>query len=162
MVVNPKKNSFSLSNIFSFRPFSEKRILSLQKSLIESIGNAEEFSHSLIRVRTQKQKIFAVKEAHQHVKELRKNLKQALASTKYLRNNGRGEIKKYNFFDYLYGSCGLILSMTEQISVPHSKSLQWKDKIEEIEEKVGSEGIIGQCSEMIDLLEAYTSRESFK
>jgi len=160
MVVNAKKRLLSLVNIFGkSQTSSEKRILFLQKSLVESIGNAEEFSHSLLRVRTIKQKRLAVKEAHQHVKDLRKNLKAALTSTKYLRNKGRGEMNKYNFFDHLYGSCGLILSMTEQLSVPHAKSLHWKDRVENIEERVGSEGIIGCCSEVIGLLEGYDERK---
>ena len=162
MVASVKKISFSLSQIFNLsQNFSQKKLFSLQRSLVESIGHAEEFSHTLLRVQRNKQKQQAVKEAAQHARDLKKCLRNALASTKYLRNKGKGE-NKYQFFDHLYGSCGLIMSMSEELRVPHAKSVEWKDQVKEIEEKVGSEGIIGCCSEIIDLLEAHNEEEMAK
>lgn len=161
MVVTEKQQSFSLASIFSFGENNNtKKIAFLQRSLIESIGHAEEFSHSLQRAKREEHKKQSVDESAQHIYQLKKSLQEALKSSKYLRNKGRGKMEDYNFFDHLYGSCGLLLTMMEHLKVPSSKSSQWQQEVKQIEEQIGDDGLIGSCSELIDLLEEYNQREN--
>lgn len=162
MAVN-EKSTLSLSRLFSFAVSGDaagKRVALLQRSLIESIGHAEEFSHSLQRAKREEHKKQSVEEAAQHIQHLKKSLHDAIASSKSLRNKGRGKIEEYNFFDHFYGSCGLLLTMAENLKVPSSKTSQWHHDLKQIEEQVGDNGFIGSCSELIDLLEAYNEHKN--
>lgn len=162
MVVN-EKSKLSLSRLFSFAVSGDvagKKVASLQKSLIESIGHAEEFSHSLQRAKREEHKKQSVEEAAQHVRDLKKSLQDAITFSKSLRNKGRGKMEEYNFFDHLYGSCGLLLTLAENVKVPSPKTSQWQQELKQVEEQIGDDGLIGSCSELIDLLEKYNQREN--
>lgn len=130
-----------------------------QSYLINAVDACQGIDDALSRsARTMEERGVAGDKAEKHLKLLRKNLKRAVRSLRYLRRKERGDI--YEFFDNLYSHAGVALSKARDISLPKPDSANWDAEARAIRNHVmGHQGIRGLCGAMIKSLDAFVEHQ---
>lgn len=100
----------------------------------------------------------AVAKAEKHLKLLKKNLKRAVRSLRYLRRKEKGSV--YEVFDNLYSHAGVALQRARSITLPKPDSENWERELSAIHGVVaGHQGIRGVCGAIIKALDAFVEHQ---
>ena len=127
--------------------------------LISAVDACEGLINALYRSpRTPEQRKIAVDKAEKHLKLMKKNLKLAVRSLRYLRRKEKGKI--YEVFDNLFTHSGVALQTARSISLPKHDSPDWERELAAIHGVVtGHQGIRGICGAIIKALDAFVEHQ---
>src|SRR3989344_2017661 len=130
--------------------------------LVNAVEACEGLLSALDRsARTPEERKNAVDKAEKHLKLLKKNLKKAVRSLRYLRRKEKGDI--YEFFNNLLSHAGVALSRARNISLPKPASENWERELAVIHGLVkGPQGIQGICGSIIKYLDAFVKRQQMQ
>lgn len=128
--------------------------------LVEAIEDGDKLSGAL-SVRAPEERSAAVSKAEKHLKSLRKNLKKAVRSLRYLRRKERGSERArfYEIFDNLYTHAGVALTHAKNISLPkaNANDQEWRSAYEAVRGTVGV--IRGICGKIVNALNVFIEQE---
>lgn len=127
--------------------------------MINAVDACEGLINALYRsARTPEQRKAAVGKAEKHLKLLKKNLKRAVRSLRYLRRKEKGRV--YEVFDNLFTHAGVALQAARGISLPKPDSADWERELKAIHDQMtGHQGIRGICGAIIKALDAFVEHQ---
>ncbi|MDP3698270.1 MAG: hypothetical protein Q8R47_01650 [Nanoarchaeota archaeon] len=125
--------------------------------LINAVDAGEGLLAVLYRsARTPEERKVAVDKAEKHLRLLKKNLKKAVRSLRYLRRKEKGDI--YEFFDSAYSQAGVALSAARNISLPKPTSENWENGLAAIRGQVKGR-IRPTCGNIMKHLDAFVEHQ---
>ncbi len=127
--------------------------------LINAIDACEGLLTALYRsARTPEERKVAVDKAEKQLKHLKKSLKKAVRSLRYLRRKEKGKI--YEWFDNLYSYAGVALSTARNVSLPKPTAENWEQSLAAINGGImGPQGIRSTCGAIIKALDAFVEHQ---
>ncbi len=127
--------------------------------LVNAIDACEGLLTALYRsARTTEERKVAVDKAEKQLKHLKKNLKKAVRSLRYLRRKEKGKI--YEVFDNLYSHAGVALSTARNVSLPKPTADNWEQSLAAIHGGImGPQGVRSICGAIIRALDAFVEHQ---
>ena len=132
--------------------------------LVDAIEECKKLVYALARGSRPEARAEVVKKAENSLKSLKKDLKKALRSLRYLRRKERGQEKTryYDLFDKLHTSAGVALEHARDVSLPkeNADDQQWKSSYNEAVRNINV--VVGLCGQMVNALNVFMEHQNLE